>query len=300
MRKTEKTKLIRKNDLVISTLATIVISFLVLYYSKSWTNFIISLVLIFLLSEIFFIIRIKLNESGEIKKMESAFPDFIQLMASNLRAGMTIDSALLVSSRKEFAPLDKEITRLGKDLVTGKDISIALTEMSKRINSDRIRKTITLINSGIRSGGNLAMLLEQTASSTRERGFVEKRAASNVLMYVIFIFFAVALGAPALFGLSSVLVGILTNLLSTLPQIETDVSLPFTLTSINISLTFITYFTIVFMVVTNFLASFILGLVSSGEERNGLKYFVPLTVISLTIYFIVRLTLSSYFSGFFG
>ena len=37
--------------------------------------------------------------------IEDALPDALQLMASNLRAGMTPDKALLLSSRPEFGPL---------------------------------------------------------------------------------------------------------------------------------------------------------------------------------------------------
>ena len=65
---------------------------------------------------IYLVIRKKLLYYNRIKKMELAFPDFISLMASNLRAGMTIDRALVLSARKEFDPLDKEILQVGKDM----------------------------------------------------------------------------------------------------------------------------------------------------------------------------------------
>ncbi|MBI5804048.1 type II secretion system F family protein [Candidatus Pacearchaeota archaeon] len=255
---------------------------------------------LFILLNGYIFVSEKLRKSQEIKKMESAFPDFIELMSSNLRAGMTIDRALLLSSRKEFAPLDREITKLGKDIITGKEISVSLREMSDRINSEKIKKTITLIISGLTSGGNLSVLLEETAMNMRERIFVEKRASSSVLMYVIFIFFAVALGAPVLFGLSSVLVGILSSLLSSLPTEQVNVNLPFTLTSINISVSFIVYFSVIFIIVIDILASLVLGLVSNGEEKSGAKYILPLIAISLTAFFLSRIILTNYFSEFFG
>ncbi|MBX4212200.1 type II secretion system F family protein [Candidatus Pacearchaeota archaeon] len=241
-----------------------------------------------------------MDESQRIKKMEEVFPDFIDLMASNLRAGITIDKAILLSARKEFTPLDKEIMNLGKDIVTGKEISQALLDLNERVNSEKIRKTIDLIISGIRAGGNLSTLLEQTAANIREKQFVEKRAASNVLMYVIFIFFAVAVGAPVLFALSSVLVEILTKILSNLPATDTsNISVGFTLTQINISVNFIIFFAVAFIVVTDVLASLVLGLVSKGEEKAGTKYMIPLAITSVTIFFLVRILLIKYFSGLF-
>jgi len=213
---------------------------------RNYLATLISFVAFFVVTFIYFIVNAKLKDAAAIKKMEDVFPDFVGLMASNLRAGMTTDRAMLMSSRKEFAPLDKEILRLGKDIVTGKDMTLALKETGERINSDKIKKTIRLIISGIQSGGDLAVLLEQTAQNMRERNFVQKRAASNVLMYVIFIFFAVAIGAPILFGLSSVLVGILSGILGDLPSDTGSVGLPFTFSEVSVPLTFIFYFSIVF------------------------------------------------------
>ena len=169
--------------------------------------------------------------------------------------------------------------------------------MTKRIKSDKILKTITVINSGIKSGGNLAVLLEQTATNMRERIFVEKKAQSNVLMYVIFIFFAITVGAPALFSLSTILVEVLTRILSGLPELETSVNLPFALTSINISVTFVMYFAIIFLIAIDTISALLIGLISKGEEKAGLKYIVPLISASLIVFFIVRIILLRYFGG---
>ena len=261
--------------------------------SYAGVAFLVSLALI----ETYFFVKQILKRSLKVKAMENVFPDFIELMASNLRAGMTIDKALLFSSRKEFSPLDEEILALGKDILTGKEISIALLDMARRIKSDKILKTIGIINSGIRSGGNLAILLEKTAINLRERGFVEKRAASNVLMYVIFIFFAVAVGAPILFSLSSVLVEVLTSILGNIPDVSVNINSPISLTKISISSNFIIYFSMFFLAVIDILASLLLGLVDKGDEKQGLKYTAPLIAVSLIVFFVVRTLLMGYFSG---
>jgi len=300
-RKWEKPGVNLKKIIPIIFIISLLIGVAAFFFTKKWVNSLVSFLIIFVLSSIYIFIKAKLRESEKIKKMEAAFPDFLQLMSSNLRAGITVDRSLLLSARKEFAPLDKEITRLGKDLVTGKKIEEALQDMSKRIKSEKIGKVITLLISGIKSGGNLSVLLEETSASMRERGFVEKRAASNVLMYVIFIFFATAIGSPILFGLSSVLVVVLSDILSTIPDISTtatNINLPFTLSQINIPLNFIVYFALAFMIAIDILGSLVLGLVSKGEEKEGMKYVVPLIAISVTVFFTIRILLLSYFSDF--
>jgi hypothetical protein len=255
---------------------------------------------IFVLIMLYHYLNKKLKDSAKIKKMEGIFPEFLQLMASNLRAGMTVSRAMLLSSREEFAPLDGEIMRVGKDITTGKDIESALSDMSKRIGSEKINKTISLIISGIKSGGDLATLLEETAVNIKEREFIEKKSASSVLMYTIFIFFTVAIGAPALFSLSSVLVEILSKLLSNIPAVTTaSVNVPFTLSKINISVDFIKYYCIAFMLVIDVLASLVLGLIGKGEEKEGLKYLIPLMITGVCIFFLMRVILLNFLGGFF-
>lgn len=299
--------LVRKNAALqrkrrfLSLIVGLLIGILTFYFSLNWITSVLVALAFPGLVELYFFSRVKLAEAARITHIEAIFPDFLQLMASNLRAGMTIDRALLLSARKEFAPLDQEIIQVGKDLVTGKDIAAALNALSARIHSEKIRKTVYLLNTGIVSGGNLAILLEETAINMRERMFVEKRAASNVLMYVIFIFFAVAVGAPALFGLSTVLVQILTNLLSTIPNVEVAAAnLPFTLTKISVPVSFITYYSIIFLIAMSVLGSFVLGLVSTGNERAGLRYVAPITGLSLAIFLVVRFALANQFAALFG
>lgn len=264
----------------------------------SVVGFFVSLILFF----VFVHVKGFLDKSARIKKMEEVFPDFLQLVAGNLRAGITVDKAILISARKEFDPLDKEIMRVGKDITTGRATEIALSDMAERIGSEKIRKTIMLINSGLRSGGNLAILLERTASNMRERGFVEKRAASNVLMYEIFIFVAVAIGAPALFALSTILVQTMGGMMSSTPELEATIAnlnLPVSFSKISISLNFIVYYSIAFIIATGFMSSLVIGLVSKGNEREGLKYLIPILLIGLSIFLLIRYFLSGFVSGLF-
>ena len=221
-------------------------------------------------------------------------------MSSNLRAGMTIDRAMLLSSRPEFAPLDEEILKTGRDITIGKNIDRALLGLAKRIGSSKIDKIIFLIISGIRSGGDLAILLEQTSRGLRDRSILEKKAASSILMYVIFIFLAVSIFAPALFSLSNVLVTVLTNIFSGLPDIQnTNINLPFSLSKINISTTFVFYFSIFFMITIDILAAMVLGLVNKGEERQGLKFLPILIVLSLTVFFLTRIIVGNFVGSLF-
>jgi len=238
-----------------------------------------------------------MKASSRVKKIEGVFPDFLSLVASNLRAGMTVDHAMLLSSRPEFAPLDAEIMKAGKDISTGKPVELALKAMGKRISSEKIDKTLLIILSGIRAGGNLAILLEETSRNMRQREFVQKKAASQVLMYVIFIFLAVSIFSPGLFSLSGVLVDTMTGLMEGMDSESMPQNVPISFTSINISSTFIFYFSLLFIIVMDSMASLILGLVSKGDEKEGLKYLPIMLILSLSIFFILGKVLGGILSG---
>lgn len=286
-----------KKAILVSFLFGLIIGSVVLVLKKNWTYSIATITLTTLIILVSYVFKRILDESARIRRFEEVFPDFLQLMSSNLRGGMTVDRAILMSSRPEFAPLDEEILYVGKDLATGKSVEKALLDMSARINSEKIKKTILLVISGISTGGDIAILLEQTAVNMRERGFVEKKASSSVLMYVIFIFLSVSIFAPFLFSLSTVLVEVLTKILGTLPDVQANVNLPFTLSKVNISTDFIKYFSIVFMIVVDIFASLVLGLVNKGEEKEGLKFLPVIVASSIAIFFLARIFVLRFLSG---
>jgi len=297
----EEKKLIEqkiKRITIVGILIGLIFASIFLLITKRLIVSIILAILIPVSLSVYFYLLNQLTKYKRIKKIEGVFPDFLQLMSSNLRAGITIDRSMLLSVREEFDPLDKEINKTGREIATGKSMETALLNMAKRIGSEKIQKTILLIISGMRAGGNLATLLEQTGTNMRESDFIEKKAASNVLMYVIFIFVAVAVGAPALFALSTVLVQTLSILLGGMPEVE-SVALPFTLSKISVSVNFITYFSLIFVIVIDMLAALVLGLVSKGEEKEGFKYFPPILIISLVIFFTIKILLSGVMAGLF-
>ncbi len=296
--KTKYEKAMQKRVAMLSFVSALVVSLLIFLKYKSILASLSGLVLTLLIIFLYFYFRKSLEKSARIKKLENVFPDFLQLMSSNLKAGMTVDRAMLLSSRPEFSPLDEEILNTGKDIATGKDIEQAFINMSKRIGSEKINKVILLLISGIRSGGDLAVLLEETSTSIRQREFLEKKASSNVTMYVIFIFVAVSFSAPALFSLSTVLVELMTAIFSELPVTSTA-NLPFTLSKINISTNFVNYFSLVFIIIIDILASLILGLINKGEEKQGLKYLPFILIISLAVFFLAKKVISSFMGGLF-
>lgn len=267
-------------------------------------NFWLVFFVVFFIINIAEIMLLRVNADKKGKFIESVLPDALELMASNLRAGLTVDRALLLSIRPEFGPLKDEINLVGKKITAGMEITRALKEMSERVKSKKLERAMLLITSGLRSGGELASLLEQTAEDLLNQNLVDKKIRASVGMYVMFIFIAICVGAPVLFGLSSYLIEILTTTLKSvdIPDISTmgNVGLPFAVPKVSIPIEFLLVYIVGFLVVTSFFGSLVIGLISKGNEKEGFKYIVPVLIVSITLFFIVRIIIKGLLGGLFG
>lgn len=232
--------------------------------------------------------------------VEESLPDALQLMTSNLRTGMTPEKALLLASRPEFGPLKQEIDIVGRKVTLGEDVGMALLAMTKRVRSKKLLRTVELINSGLESGGSLAVLLEATASGLREQLIVDKRIKASITMYVIFIFAASALISPILFGLASFLVDVLR---ASFAQIDIPASaastLPIGAAKINISSEFLIRFIVAFITCNIFMASMLLGIIGTGKRREGIRLFIPMLLLALPLFFLARYAIKTLLSGLF-
>ncbi|MFC1732996.1 type II secretion system F family protein [candidate division KSB1 bacterium] len=240
-----------------------------------------------------------LSADNKGKFTESVLPDVMQLMSSNLRAGATIDKALLMTARPEFGQFKKELDRVGKEVTVGKGFQKALLDLSSRIKSERLEKTVSLILNGMKSGGELAPLLERTAEDLRDQQIMDKKIRASIGMYKIFIFVAIGLASPFLFGLSTVIVEVLTRTFSSISMPDTS-AVPLAIAQVSITPEFIFMFAMVFIATSCTLGSLVLGLVSKGKAKEGTRYIIPLIIIAILIFIGTRKFLMYALGGVFG
>ncbi|RLI93207.1 MAG: hypothetical protein DRO90_00100 [Candidatus Altiarchaeales archaeon] len=261
-------------------------------------NFILIFIVLFVLIEFSFYIIILFSIDSKTKAVEEVLPDALQLMSSNIRAGLTTDKALLLAARPEFGPLAEEIRRVGRETMTGRNLAYALMKTTTRIKSETLKRTIDLIVNSIKSGGKLADLLDQTASDLRDQEMIKKEISASVLMYVIFIFVAIAFGAPLLFAMSSFLVKILTKNMQLISEGMPSGGLegaPISITNITLDQDFINFYAIVSLTVTSFFGSVIIGLILRGDEKYGLKYLPIMLLIAIGLFFLGNFAMESLF-----
>ncbi|MCX8175274.1 MAG: type II secretion system F family protein [Candidatus Micrarchaeota archaeon] len=238
--------------------------------------------------------------SRRLAVIEDCLPDFLSIMASNIRSGLTYDRALMLAARKEFGPLSSEVDRAAKEVFTGKSLQEAMMGMTRRVKSETFSKTIRLIVEGINSGGNLAELLENTALDIRRYSAVRKEISATVLTYRIFVLAAAAIGAPLLYAVSVTLMDFSARLQAMMPSNGLLASnLPLASGHTQIAPEAIFGFSIISLSITAFFSALASGVISKGRESEGFHQLPIVLILSLAVFFGAQIALRTIFSVFF-
>lgn len=230
------------------------------------------------------------------KKMEDQLADFLQVVSSNLKGGMTFERALWAAIKPRFDVLGSEMAKASKKVMTGYDVSKALTELGDKYDSLMLRRTIDLMISEIESGGNVAELIDRLVDNLKETKELKDEMSASSIAYVIFISVIVIAISPLLFALSYHLLVVLLNFVSKIAVATQRVpNLPFIFSKVNIKPADFRLFSIIAIFVISLFSSLIVSIVEKGDMKGGLKY-IPIYVFgSITLYLIFMKVLNKLF-----
>ncbi|MBI5553594.1 MAG: type II secretion system F family protein [Candidatus Diapherotrites archaeon] len=244
---------------------------------------------------------------------EKVLPDALQLVSSNIRSGLTTERALFISARPEFGPLCIALQETSKKIMVGIRVENALLEIPQTISSKVLERTLWLISKGITSGGQIADLLEQLADDLRNQNVMREEIRANISMYVLLIFFAAALGAPILFGITTFIVQILNAQTGALPSLDGINSsggmarlgiasglMTQSGSAAGVTPEFISFFTTLLLLMTALFSSLTIGVINTGKESDGLKKFPVIALIAFAVFYFVQFILHTMFSGLIG
>ncbi|MFH1588650.1 MAG: type II secretion system F family protein [Candidatus Diapherotrites archaeon] len=231
------------------------------------------------------------------KFVESILPDALQLIASNIKSGLTTERALIVSARSEFGPFQEELRRASKMIMSGEKTENALASISTRIKSIELQRTLWLISEGIKSGGQISELLIELSDNLREQQAAKQEIGADVSIYVLLIFFTAGIAAPIMFGISSFIVEVLASKMASFASIEIPAAAMGGASKIasgmlgktnSLSPGFILFFTMLNLVVVSVFSSLTIGVIGSGKEKAGAKFIPILLIFSFALFFAVR------------
>ncbi|MEM3373283.1 MAG: type II secretion system F family protein [Candidatus Anstonellales archaeon] len=253
--------------------------------------FVVNVVVSFLTSFLFIGLSIWMyldyREEKRRTEIEKHLPDYLMLIASNVKSGVLIEHAIWDAAKPEFGLLSVEMEKLAKLAIGGRSFAEVLEIFNQRVGSRVINQLIVLINQSIASGGEIAKVLEQTASEIRSLQQLQREIASSMVMYGIFIMVAGLIMTPVLFALSYNLINILNKVFEKVPPYRANLrftSISFTAPTIKADTFY--WFCIFTIVLTTLTSLMMYGVFKNGHYTSGLRLF-PFLVIFTIIFFVI-------------
>lgn len=130
-------------------------------------------VIIVTLLAIFTLIRLRL--ARRFKQIRYQLPGVLELLATSLRAGLSVRSALWQVSRQAAAPIAQDLAMLERMQRIGTPLEAALSNWSRRIPINEIALLGFVISVSSASGSSLSDSLERLANSFRQRLMLEEK-----------------------------------------------------------------------------------------------------------------------------
>ncbi|VVB78081.1 Type II secretion system (T2SS), protein F [uncultured archaeon] len=227
-------------------------------------------------------------DSNITREKDEMFLEFSRNLVESVRAGTPISRSIINIKTKDFGSLNPYIDKLANQISLGIPLKAALETFARDAASPTITRAVTIISESEKAGGEIEDILESVAASVAqvEKLRKERRAAMYSLVvqgYIIFLIFIVimlvmqfkilpiasglgeGLGSADSSGVSGIAgMGISGGKGATVEEL----SRPF----------------LWLLLVQGFFAGLVIGKISEGEAKNGLKHSFILLVMALLIY----------------
>lgn len=234
-----------------------------------------------------------------IKAIEASLADFLVLVSTNLKGGLSLEQSLWAAIRPEFGLLAKEMTIVSKRVMTGNDLTESLMEFINKYDSPSLRRNLMLIVGEVESGGKIVAVIDKVIASLKRTKALKEEMSAATVSYMIFIGAVVVVIAPALFALAFQLLHIIIGFTSSLGSSLTSSG------ALNIPLNFdakidvgnFKRFSVMALATISICSSMIISIIEKGDIKGGLKYIPAFTIASIILYFISMVILGNVFGG---
>jgi hypothetical protein len=232
--------------------------------------------------------------------MEESLPDYLTLVSTNLKGGLSFEKSLWAAIKPEFGILSHEMTLVSKKVLTGHDVKDSLMDLMQKYDSPELKRSLNLIIGEVESGGKIVNVIEKVIDNLKKSYVLKQEMAAATVTYTIFMVAIVLFITPALFALAQQLLKIIIGVMKTLSSssssssslmggggggggegIDPEDFKRFSIFAISIIASF---------------SSMIISIISKGDARGGIKYIPIFNAVAITLF----LLLSKVLAGFFG
>ena len=137
-----------------------------------------------------------MNEVKVATEKEEMFLEFSRNLVESVKTGTPISKSIINMKTKDYGVLTKHIGKLANQISLGIPLNNALNVFAKDINNKSISRTLTLIGQAERAGGEIGEILEAVAGavSMTDKLKKERKASISTLVvqgYIIFVVFII-------------------------------------------------------------------------------------------------------------
>lgn len=279
----------RISDIVSSSINILLITF------ASWVIVQIT-ILCMIIIYIYLSLNIKIYK--RTKEIDMILPEYLQVVSSNLKGGLSFEKALWAAIKPEFGVISNEITMVYKKVMTGNDLTDALEEFTEKYDSPILRRSFDLIVGEVESGGEIAKIVDKVIENIRKTKILKEEMSASTLTYMIFIGAIVIIIAPGLFALSYYLLKVMIGFSSQLSSLS-SASMPMSFSADSIKPEDFRTFSIMALLIISFFSALITSLIEKGDIKGGIKY-IPAFMVSSIIFYNIFLFAFGYFFGGLG
>lgn len=240
------------------------------------------------------------SAEARARKVEGILPDFLLLIANNIRSGLTPFAAFRQSARPEFGVLSEEAKLASAKSLGAQSFEKALQQLGARIDSRMLRDTVSLFAQSLKSGSHLAKLLESCALDLRRMQELRKEMVSSVRTYVLFVAFVALIATPLLLAISIQFLSMLQGIQAEQALSTTAAQVSFINPHIGVSASTMQSLSFILLLGNSLFAGLFLGVLNKGKLKHGLRYFIPIAFASIMMFFAFQYAVSRLFTSFFA
>ena len=206
-----------------------------------------------------------------VDAIEQGTPDFLRQIASLLRAGVGLESALEDVSKHGDGPLTDELKRAVIEIKIGSTFDDAILAMGERLKSKNLDRTFRMILEGRRTGGSLSDVIETVAEDLRAVLALKRERKANVMMSVMFLIIAAIIAAPFALGMIMTYNSFIGSLGKPNPLADVSVMAASG-----------------YIIIHSIIAGLLIGIILYGSARKGVKYALLLAPAAYAIFYVVQ------------
>ena len=220
-----------------------------------------------------FIIILIIKRNKE-KELESRFLEFVRDLVENVKSGTPISKGIVNLQNRDYGPLSNYTRKLSNQISLGIPLTKALYTFSKDTKSAMIMRSVGLISEAEKAGGDISTILESVLHSVNQTEELKKERKTSVYNltvqgYIIFIVFIIIMLVleikilPLASGVGEV--GALSIKARSVSPEQFSTPLFFLL------------------LIQSFFAGLVIGKISEGSFKDGIKHSFILIALTLLI-----------------